>query len=72
MADKIWKAKRVPDLEDRIIRRICDISGESRWQVFMTLDDLLDRIAQSADARLAFQNQCPVTAPAESVPAVPA
>lgn len=23
-ADKIWKAKRVPDLEDQIISRICD------------------------------------------------
>lgn len=61
LADKIWKAKRVPDLEDRIIQRICDTSGESRWHVFMNLDDLLDRIAQDADARLAFQNQYPVT-----------
>jgi HD superfamily phosphohydrolase YqeK len=60
LADKIWKAKRVPDLEDRIVLRICDISGESRWQVFMNLDDVLDRIARGADARLAFQNQYPI------------
>ncbi|WP_243710194.1 HD domain-containing protein [Micromonospora sp. KC213] len=60
LADKIWKAKRVPDLEDRIIQRICDITGESRWQVFMNLDGLLDRIARGADARLAFQNRYPV------------
>jgi hypothetical protein len=62
LADKIWKAKRVPDLEDRIVQRIRDVSGESRWQVFMNLDDLLDQIAQGADARLAFQNQYPVAA----------
>lgn len=62
LADKIWKAKRVPDLEDRLIQRICDITGENRWQVFMNLDDILDRLAQGADARLAFQNQHPVAA----------
>ncbi|MEV0271439.1 HD domain-containing protein [Hamadaea sp. NPDC050747] len=62
LADKIWKAKRVPDLEDRLIQRICDMTGENRWQVFMNLDDVLDRLAQGADARLAFQNQYPVAA----------
>jgi HD superfamily phosphohydrolase YqeK len=71
LADKIWKAKRVPDLEDRIIHRICDTSGESRWHVFMNLDDLLDRIAQDADARLAFQNQYPVTAPSLPLSSAP-
>lgn len=60
LADKVWKAKRVPDLEDRIIGRICDVSGESRWQAFIALDDLLDRIACDADGRLAFQNQYPI------------
>jgi HD domain len=57
LADKIWKAKRVADLEDRVVYRICDGSGESRWQAFMNLDDLLDRLARDADARLSFQNQ---------------
>ncbi|WP_246002457.1 HD domain-containing protein [Allorhizocola rhizosphaerae] len=62
LADKIWKAKRIPDLEDRLIQRICDMTGEKHWEVFMNLDDLLDRLAQGADARLEFQNQYPVAA----------
>jgi len=56
------EGQRVPDLKDRLIERICDITGENRWQVFMNLDDVLDRLAQGADARLAFQNQYPVAA----------
>ena len=62
VADKIWKAKRVPDLEDRLVRRVCDTTGAQRWQVFMDLDDILDAIAHGADARLAFQARHPVTA----------
>lgn len=71
LADKIWKAKRVPDLEDRIVQRICDTSGEPRWQAFMKLDDLLDRLARDADTRLAFQNQYPAPAIGEREAALP-
>ncbi|WP_027344224.1 HD domain-containing protein [Hamadaea tsunoensis] len=62
LADKIWKAQRVPDLEDRISQHIRAYSDELPWEVFMKLDDLLTRIAQDADARLAFQNRHPVNA----------
>jgi hypothetical protein len=56
LADKIWKAKRVPDLEQRVVARL---DGEP-WQAFMALDDELDRIAATADERLAFQSAYPV------------
>ncbi|MEV6606668.1 HD domain-containing protein [Kutzneria sp. NPDC051319] len=56
LADKAWKAKRVPDLEQLVVARL---PGEP-WQVFMALDDELTRIAATADARLAFQSSCPV------------
>ncbi|WP_204041885.1 HD domain-containing protein [Acrocarpospora phusangensis] len=59
LADKVWKAKRTPDLEQLIVDRL---AGEAPpWQVFMELDDLLTAIADGADARLAFQNAYPVT-----------
>jgi HD superfamily phosphodiesterase len=60
LADKVWKAKRVPDLEDLIVARICAATGESPWQAFMALDDISTRIAGDADARLAFQARHPI------------
>jgi hypothetical protein len=60
LADKAWKAKRVPELEKRVTDVLAAASGEPSWQVFMSLDDLLDRIAVGADGRLAFQSAYPV------------
>lgn len=59
LADKIWKAKRVQDLEDRLVVRLVATAGGSAWEAFMRLDDILDRIARDADARLAFQARHP-------------
>jgi hypothetical protein len=60
LADKIWKAKRVPDLEQLVTDHLATASDQEPWQVFMTLDDELDRIAADADHRLAFQARYPV------------
>ncbi|WP_370947278.1 HD domain-containing protein [Amycolatopsis sp. cg5] len=60
LADKIWKAKRVPDLEQLVVDRIAAVGGREKWQVFMELDDLLDRLAATADRRLAYQAAHPV------------
>ncbi|XVU21988.1 hypothetical protein ACQPZJ_32590 [Actinoplanes sp. CA-054009] len=57
LADKIWKAKRVPDLEQLLIAT----RGQEPWLAFMELDDQIDRIAAHADARLAYQNQFSVS-----------
>jgi hypothetical protein len=56
LADKVWKGKRVADLEDRVVARI----GGRAWQVYMALDDLLAGIADHAAARLDFQARHPV------------
>jgi hypothetical protein len=61
-ADKIWKAKHVPALEDRLIDYLCAVGGGDRWEVFMGLDDIMDRIAAGADDRLAFQARHPIHA----------
>ncbi|AEV85208.1 phosphohydrolase [Actinoplanes sp. SE50] len=60
VADKVWKAKRVPDLEQLVVERLVAVSGREPWSVFLTLDDQLDVLAAGADARLAYQNGFPV------------
>ncbi|WP_344465771.1 HD domain-containing protein [Kitasatospora kazusensis] len=60
LADKIWKNKRVQELEDLVVTRLAAASGRSAWEEFMMLDDLLGRIGDGADQRLAFQASYPV------------
>ncbi|MFJ4846725.1 HD domain-containing protein [Streptomyces sp. NPDC088733] len=59
-ADKVWKNKRVPDLEDRLVARLAEANGTSRWEEFLALDDVLGRIGEQAGRRLAFQASFPV------------
>ncbi|MFI6001563.1 HD domain-containing protein [Streptomyces sp. NPDC051366] len=59
-ADKVWKGKRVPELENLLVRRIAEAAGTEPWAVFLDLDELLGRIADGADRRLAFQAAFPV------------
>jgi len=56
LADKIWKGRRVPELEQRVIAA----TGRTPWQAFATLDDLLSNLAATADERLAFQSAFPI------------
>lgn len=60
VADKVWKAKRVPDLEQLLVDRLTAASGQQPWQAFLTLDDYLDSLAAGADHRLAFQSAHPI------------
>jgi hypothetical protein len=62
LADKVWKAKRVQDLEELVTARLAVVAGLEPWEAFMALDDELDRIASGADARLAYQSSHPITA----------
>ncbi|MFB4297426.1 HD domain-containing protein [Actinomadura sp. NTSP31] len=62
LADKVWKAKRVPGLEQRVVEVLAAASGAEHWEVFMELDDVCDRLAAGADRRLAFQSSYPVVA----------
>ncbi|MFE5594252.1 HD domain-containing protein [Streptomyces sp. NPDC056549] len=59
-ADKIWKNKRVPELEDLVVARLTEATGRPRWEEFLALDELLQRLGATADARLAFQASFPV------------
>ena len=60
VADKIWKNKRVPELEDLVVARLTEASGRTAWEEFLAFDDLLGSIGDGADQRLAFQASYPV------------
>lgn len=60
VADKIWKNKRVPELEDLVVTRLAEAGGRTAWEEFLTFDDLLGSIGDGADRRLAFQASHPV------------
>ncbi|MEO3817888.1 HD domain-containing protein [Plantactinospora sp. B24E8] len=62
LADKIWKGARVPDLEQLVVERLAAAGDEQPWQAFLALDDVVGRIAEGADARLAFQARYPTVA----------
>lgn len=55
VADKIWKNKRVPDLEDLVINRLVESTDRTPWEEFLAFDDLLTSIGNHGDHRLAFQ-----------------
>jgi len=63
VADKVWKGKRVVDLEQLVVDQIADVTGHEPWQAFMELDDILGRLATGADHRLAFQASHAVHSP---------
>jgi hypothetical protein len=61
VADKAWKNKRVPDLENLLVTRLAQASGKHAWQELADLDTLLEAIGDGADDRLAFQSSFPAT-----------
>ncbi|MFF5262951.1 HD domain-containing protein [Actinomadura viridis] len=61
LADKVWKGKRVPELERLVVDRLAAVSGQEPWEAFLALDDVLGGLAEGADRRLAFQAAHPVT-----------
>jgi len=62
LADKIWKGHRIKDLEQAVLERITTVLGAPAWQVFLDLDDILARLSQDADTRLAYQSSYPALA----------
>ncbi|WP_260174739.1 hypothetical protein [Streptomyces sp. PanSC19] len=60
LADKIWKNKRVPDLEDLVVARPAEATGRPAWEEFIALDEVLSGIGEAADERLAFQASFPI------------
>lgn len=55
LADKVWKGKRLDDIEHRIVAHVAKSVGLEEWDVFQQLDETLQDIAAFADQRLAYQ-----------------
>lgn len=60
LADKIWKNKRVPDLEDLVVARLAGATGRPAWEEFLALDEILSPIGDEAGQRLQFQASFPI------------
>jgi putative nucleotidyltransferase with HDIG domain len=52
LADKLWKGKREPELEQRAIEEVAKRRGESVWAVFSQLDEVFERLAEGGHRRL--------------------
>ncbi|MET9226597.1 phosphohydrolase [Lentzea sp. NPDC003310] len=59
LADKVWKAKRVPGLEQLVTDHLAAAAAQEPWEVFMAPDDELTRLASGADQRLTYQASYP-------------
>jgi hypothetical protein len=60
LADTCWKGRRDRAVEDAVVARIAAATGQGTWQVFMTLDRIVEGITRDADARLEWQGRFPV------------
>lgn len=52
LADKLWKGKRVPDLELLVIDASAELLKADRWSVFEELDNGFEDIARNGHHRL--------------------
>lgn len=52
LADKIWKSKRVDDLEERLCSKIAKQLQLDFWKIYQEFDVILSKIALSADKNL--------------------
>ncbi len=55
LADTCWKGQRDSDLETTIAAMISQQIGMESWEIFLTLDDVLEEIVSKAEERLALQ-----------------
>lgn len=53
LADKLWKGKRHPQLEEFIIKQISATTEQDFWTLFVKCDEVFEAIAESAPQRLA-------------------
>ncbi|MEU5280973.1 HD domain-containing protein [Streptomyces asoensis] len=60
LADKVWKNKRVADLEDLVVAELSRAGGRPVWQEFLDLDAFLTGLGEEAPLRLAWQSAHPV------------
>ncbi|CAM1365133.1 HD domain-containing protein [Tenacibaculum xiamenense] len=55
LSDKIWKGKRIDELEERITTEISKLIKADFWDVSMKLESILEKIILGSDDRIAWQ-----------------
>jgi len=53
LADKLWKGKRVAELEEQAIQMLATAADRDLWELWPTLDAIFESVAASGDRRLA-------------------
>jgi hypothetical protein len=53
LADKLWKGKREPSLEKKVVDAAAEKLGRGFWDVFVALDSCFETIASGGTERLA-------------------
>jgi hypothetical protein len=59
LTDTCWKGQRDEELETKLASRIACLQRIEKWDAFLALDEILARIADAAEERLAWQRQFP-------------
>jgi hypothetical protein len=57
LADTCWKGSRDESLESKIASQVAQLLSAEVWEVFMAIDEIVTRIADHADERLAWQRR---------------
>lgn len=57
LADTCWKGKRSERLDDLVVDAIIAQVASERWQIFSSLDAIIEKHAADGDKRLAWQGQ---------------
>lgn len=52
LSDKLWKGKRVTELEETVIELVAGALGKDKWDIFPDLDMCFETIAAQGDNRL--------------------
>ena len=60
LADKTWKAKRIPELEALTTSLLAEKTCKPEWECYAILDNILQDLSANADASLEWQRSFPV------------
>ncbi|WP_282124971.1 HD domain-containing protein [Marinifilum flexuosum] len=57
LSDKIWKGKRIEELEEKVGKIISDNLNIDYWEVYVKLDKILIKLSNKSDELILWQNQ---------------